>query len=238
MKFGPIIDRLLHPRARFYRHVLSLGYNCEVSFQFYRTFRFVESNVFAWVNTMTVDNLICALADIDRIGSEGWAFEGVMWRDVSTGIWFHGKTPMDVWTSGRYTQSDLDADRIELEGRVAHLKKKFLEVARDGRSKLFVFKYPPDETPDVNRVGKIHDVLVKLCEGPTDLLVVLEERMLPALKDADLPPGVLTASVSHYTPVKQATAVELSDVDGWRRIWKGFRPLRRIFKKKKFKFEN
>lgn len=223
-----------------YDHILSLGYNCEVSFHIYRMFGFVESNPFAWVNARSTENMIRALEDIDGIGKDGWTLAGVMWRDNRTNMLFHGKAPAETWLSGRFTQSDIDADRAELESRMSYLKKKFINMATGAGKLLFVFKYPPDESPTPDHIMAILNALKKICARPFELLMIFEEKMLRGVDLSVLPGNVHVETLLHYAPYRQATSIELSDAAGWKRIWDKYRPRKacRKKRKKKFKFED
>lgn len=122
--------------VRKYDHILSLGYNCEVSFQFFLKYHFVESSLFAWVNTETCQNLIHALKHLDLILSQGVREVQPMYLDIATGISFHGKTERD----GLETKEEI---KNELYSRIPHLRDKFIQTAQDGKKNLYIFKCPP-----------------------------------------------------------------------------------------------
>lgn len=122
--------------VRKYDHILSLGYNCEVSFQFFLKYHFVESSLFAWVNTENCQNLINALKHPDLILSQGVCEVPPMYSDIATGISFHGKTKRD----GLETKEEIEK---ELYSRISYLRDKFAQTARDGKKNLYIFKCPP-----------------------------------------------------------------------------------------------
>lgn len=55
--------------VRKYGHIISLGYNCEFSYQFYLYHKFVEASLFAWSNTININNLIYALDNFDKLAT-------------------------------------------------------------------------------------------------------------------------------------------------------------------------
>lgn len=218
-----------------YDHVISLGYNCEVSFQFFKKYKFVESSLFAWVNTETCQNLINALKHPDLLLSRGLREVEPMWLDIATGISFHGKTKRD----GLETTEEI---KQELISRIAYLKEKFFRTASDGKKNLYVFKYPPItpvaglDTADRlhSDINWLYEALKDIIKNDFDLLIILEKKTFPEISfDCG---NLFVRYVDFYTPADRVTSKPY-DKKSYDRIFSEFRPAFKLPKTKHFKFE-
>lgn len=216
-------------KTRKYDHVISLGYNCEVSFQFFKKYKFVESSLFAWANTETCRNLINALKNPDLLLSQGLREVEPMYADIATGISFHGKSTRD----GLETKEQIEQ---ELVSRINYLKEKFFRTASDGKKNLYIFKYPPPQTTqDISAdIHELYDTLKNITKNDFDLLVILEKKTFPQLS-FDIP-NLFIRRVDFYTPVDRVTSKPY-DKKSYGRIFSEFRPAFKLPKTKKFKFE-
>lgn len=122
--------------VRKYDHILSLGVQLRSVVSVFLKYHFVESSLFAWVNTENCQNLINALKHLDLILSQGVREVPPMYLDIATGISFHGKTERD----GLETKEEI---KNELYSRISHLRDKFIQTAQDGKKNLYIFKCPP-----------------------------------------------------------------------------------------------
>jgi len=215
-------------RRRSYTHILSLGSNCEVAFQFFKNYNFVESTLFAWT-VCSCDQLIHTLQNLDLIGSQKIVLlEHKMFLDCATGIQFHPK-------DNHVTPENEDAYRTELLGRLTYLKKKFVEVGKDGKSKLYVYKYMEPELSAVieSRVRKIYDALRQLNEDPFDFLLVLREEA-PQVQFSEK--KIFIRRVKQFAPGESVTDGPF-DRWGWCRLFSEFYPAVILKRTKHFKFE-
>lgn len=219
-----LLNNILNKKR--YGHVISLGYNCEVSFQFFLKYHFVESSLFAWVNAVDCNRLIMALQDLDVLTSKGFRKSGVMYEDIATGIFFHGKN-----------MGTEDAEKEELKNRVLHLKDKFLETAQDGKKNVYIFKYPSMKS-DAKKVHKeivlLYETLSKIIKNDFDLLIILEKDFCLDLK-FDIP-NLYIRRVDFFTPEERVTS-EPYDRKGFNKIFSEFNPNFKLPKTKRFKFE-
>lgn len=82
------LPRFCSGNVRHYGHIQSLGYNCEVSFQFFQQYKFVESGLFSWTNNTNISTLTRALKDFDKIGTGEWEAVPPMWKDLNSSVFF------------------------------------------------------------------------------------------------------------------------------------------------------
>ncbi len=214
-------------KKRKYGHIISLGYNCEVSFQFFLQYHFVESALFAWANTTNCRNVINVLKNPDILLSNGLEKVGVMFRDVASGILFHGKDDLN----------DLQKIEEELYSRIEYLKQKFFKTAVDGKKNLYIFKYP-SSCDDIQTVRKdildLYYILKQVVRNDFDLLIILESRMYSNIRfDID---KIFIRRVKFFTPVYRVTTPPY-DRKYFGKIFQEFCPDFELPKNKIFKFE-
>lgn len=211
-----------------YGHIISLGYNCEVSFQFFLKYHFVESSLFAWVNAVDCVHIINALENLSALISKGFKKAPPMYEDIATGIFFHAKE----------YQNDSEAEiQDELRNRILYLKDKFLKTANDGKKNLYIFKYPPVKRSEKLVRGdilKLYDTLSNMVSNDFDLLIILSYDMYPELT-FDVP-NIYVRRVRFFTP-ENAVTDKPYDKKHYGKIFSEFRPNFKLQKTKRFKFE-
>ncbi|NCB49140.1 MAG: hypothetical protein EOM53_00445 [Alphaproteobacteria bacterium] len=223
-------------QVRKYGHIISLGYNCEISFQFFLKYHFVESSLFAWVNCLNVDNLIYALSHLDKVCSGEIKNIKPMWKCENTGICFHGKTSMKIMINNLSAQI-LKEDKEELLSRVSYLKNKFIQTSSDGKKNLYIFKYPSKEESDITeKINLLYEKLDNLVENEFDLLIILENDFCSKIQENVFNPHIFIRRVDFFTKEEDVTSKE-NDFKHYKKIFKEFRPDFKQKKKKKFKFE-
>lgn len=234
-----LFNWLFHNNARRYGHVISLGYNCETSFQFFQHYHFVESSLFAWSNTINIDNVISALENPDTLCAGKVENCNPMWKCHNSGICFHGKAPAKIWNDNPSPEV-VKADKDELLSRIEHLKDKFIRTGRDGQKNLYIFKYPPVADTAENIIGKInrlYKILNRIVHNQFDLLIITERGFCPQLESLNTNPQIFVRRVNFFTP-EEAVTGKKNDRKHWKLIWQEFRPDFKLPKNKKFKFED
>ena len=134
-------EQPFHPK--YYGHINSLGFNCEVSYQFFQYFGFVESSLFAWASTGDLQNIIEALKNLNLIckGALEPPNQYIpLWKDLNTNVYFHGKAKHKIFKENRL--KEIAADKAELLERIEYLKTKFIRTAQDGKTNLYIYKCP------------------------------------------------------------------------------------------------
>lgn len=222
-----ILKLFRRTRRRLYGHIISLGYNCEVSFQFFKKYKFVESSLFAWVNTSNCDNLIYALNNLEKLMSMGFKKAFPMYVDIATGIYFHGK-------DGKEDSESIIID--ELTSRIMYLRDKFIKTAADGKKNLYIFKYPAhnfSQKKATEDITKLYNALTTLVKNKFDLLIISEKKNDINISSFD---NLFIRYVDFYTP-EEAVTTKPYDQKGYAKIFSEFCPDFKLEKKKKFKFE-
>lgn len=234
--------KLFRPNTRYYGHVISLGYNCEVAFEFFVHFKFVESSLFTWSYAYSLKDTLTALNHLDAVGSAGFAEPNPLWECKNTHIRFHAQL-RDYAKEGVHPEDPvvLAQDLAELAPRVNYLKEKLKRTAQDGKKNLYIVKIKSSSLTAQELAAQLRqlcDALHKLGPNEFDLLVVLEAAFLAELTEQDTKlPNLFIRRVNHFTPEECVTDLNSADTAGWKRLFNQFRPDFSLKRQKHFKFE-
>lgn len=124
-------------KEKFYDHIISLGYNCEIQFRFYKYFKFEETSLFNWSYINSIDDLIRTLNDLTLIGKQGYKLSSPLYTCKETNIKFHGKAK---WKKIKDSSELIDKDMKDLAERVNYLKEKFIKILQSDSKKLYIYK--------------------------------------------------------------------------------------------------
>lgn len=225
-------------RQKKFDQIVPLGYNCETAFRFYCKWGFLDASLFAWTSLSSINRLIEAISNPNRIGAGEMRFSqsSRMWTCRLTDICFHGRMKA-VPGQPPASQAEIDADLADLLGRISHLRAKFTEYATNGKSTLFVYKPRPEdvERHDFNsRLDDLEAAIAGIGSRNWKLLVVCER---PAAEKIHAGENRIVRSVRRYAPKNDVTNRKKGDPTGWNLIFTEFAPRKILPKKHKFKFE-
>lgn len=237
-----ILFNFFFKNVKKYGHVISLGYNCEVAYQFFKRYRFVESSLFAWTNTININKLIYAINNLDKLVSGKVENLKPMWKCFNTDIRFHGKAPMYIWTSGEEVDQEIiNQDKAELLSRVNYLKEKFIKTANDNKENLYIFKYliKNENKEEIKKnINDLYSTLEKIAKNKFDLLIIFEKDKIPKnFQEEFCDKNIYIRTVNFYAPENDVTG-KICDKKGWKKIFNEFRPNFKLKKTKYFKFED
>ena len=222
-------------KKRKYDHIVSLGNNCEFSFQFFTNYGFVDANMFSWVYVGDWEKMREAVADVDGIFSEGISGPDWMYICNKYDIKFHGRASnRELFDeNGKPVEAVVESDKAELRERVEHLKEKFKKVLNTDESKLYVLKDPKD----TDFVLRMKATLDKVVRNGYDFLVVVTRDELQRYEGL-VNEHIFVRAVEKFSPVAHVTSKKKADMRGWKKILREFGPSKiEKAKSKKFKFE-
>jgi len=238
----PLLRLRARLRARRFDHIVTFGYNCELSARFYQNFGFVDSTLFSWAGADYPAEMAYAIEHYEDI------FTGEttppsktfpMFRCRKTGVRAHGRAKLEVWTAAEPPPPEfVEAERAELVSRFGHLKEKTMGYLRDDKSVLAIVKLHPS----CCKPGKANEsvmcyvnALRKIGARNMTFLAICEEAGASAFVKPH--PEFELRTVAEYNPESNAADLKRGDSRGWRLIFEEFRP--RTMKKQahKFKFE-
>lgn len=223
------------------RHAIfvSLGYNCELAFRYFRHNGFVDSGLFQWGYSSSIDQLVYAIEHLDLLFTGEIRDPRPLYQCANTLILQHGKTSVDTGGSDAAPSLvEVEAGREELRGRMAYLKKKFVKTLRDGGA-LVAYKVRTSEYLDDSAEEKLNRLISALRNlGMKDATFLLVCEQACRVKTVDLDwPDAHIRFVKAFNPDNCVTDSELGDSVGWQLIFDEFRPLTVKKQKHKFKFE-
>ena len=230
------LDKILNRNVKYYDHYISLGYNCEFAYRFFKKYRFVESSLFTWANSINITNLINALANPNIIFANEPKMAGVMWRCIDSDIRFHGTEPYDMHLNpDKYLTEDYVLYKQELVQRINHLKEKFKLQISDDKYTLLTYNYltNDDKVDIINNIKKLKKTLEDAGARNFDLLIILQKSNYFICEDKD---NIYIRYVDSFAPENDVTT-ECYDKKSWNNILQEFKPNFKLKTTKKFKFE-
>jgi len=228
-----------HSRKKHHEMFVSLGYNCELAFRYFKWNGFVDSGLFQWGSSASIDQLVYAIEHLDELFSGVIRDPDPLYQCANTLIKQHGKSPMEMWGCNAAAAAiSLEADREDLRGRMAYLKKKFVKTLQNGQA-LIAYKVRTSEYLEATGEEKINHLLACLRNlGMKDatFLLVCEEACRGKHVKLDWPDAHVRY-VKSFNPDSCVTDASCGDQVGWQLIFDEFRP--RVIKQQrhKFKFE-
>lgn len=224
---------------KYHKTFVSLGYNCELAFRYNLSNGFVDSGLFQWAYSYSCDDLIFTLNHLDALFTGEILDPTPLYECANTHIRQHGKSPMGLWIEGGVgTPEQKEADKMELVGRMAHLKEKFIKTLREGAA-LVMYKMRSAEALAPNAAEKINEVLdslTKLGAKDFDFVLVLEDKCREKVKFNESE-QVYLRYVREFNPDDDVSNKKIGDLCGWKRIFNEFRPAQKKKNAHKFKFE-
>ncbi len=239
----PLLRLYARLRSRRFDHIVTLGYNCELSARFFQKFKFVDATLFSWASAEFPDEMAYAIEHYEDIFSGGISDPTrtyPLFLCEKTKVRAHGRSKMAVWTAEAPPPKDfVDAERAELVSRFEHLKKKTIGYLRDDKSVLCVLKLQPSccVPGKANESAQRYiDALRKVGARNMTFLVVCEQGKASAFTSPH--PEFELRTVAEYNPESHAADLKRGDSRGWSLIFEEFRP--KVMKKQthKFKFED
>lgn len=231
-----ILKRRCNEKKAF-QNIVSMGYNCEVSYRIRDRFGKVNSTVFSWCYVENRDDFLVSLdhleylADCDkRLRSNG------MFQCGDMGILLHTK----VNRSELFLESgEADAQKVheaisEMSERYRYLVKKLEKMFHNPRERtLYVLKMQPwEEDIEKNRkfLEDLYTKLDMLCNDNFAILIVLEKNLLNLKLASMNKPNLYFRFVENYA--NDMDTEKSGDIEGWHRIFDEFEliPKKRLIK--------
>lgn len=198
--------------------LISLGYNCEVSFRLEDYFGGLDSYLFSWSYEEDRELFLKALKNTDDVFSGNVSLrDDHMFADETYKIKFHPRYDI-LSKSGAYTQKNYDEALSELQSRIKHLKEKTKELFASGRKVIFLVKVQDfGEEKNIKYIKALSNVLKEVVISGNFLLVAVLEKKNITKKISELEDSILRIrTVKKFAPVKHTDI--WGDVKGWYKI--------------------
>lgn len=223
---------------RKFDRIVSLGFNCEVAFQFLKFYDFVEANLFTWTFVYETKDLLNALLHLDAFAVDFEPANAYMWKSKSFDISFHGRSELIP------TDEEIrNAEKEELISRAAHLKNKFKALSEERGKILFVYKVPLSDLEHVqdtvDTLGQIVESLRTLGIAQFKVLVIVTTgyytKYKAAVQKSNESDSLFIEHIEFHAPISTVTTGPY-DLNGWRSIWAKYVPSKRL-KRGRYKFD-
>lgn len=199
--------------------VVSLGYNCEVSFRIEDYFGNLNAMLFSWSYVLDRDKFPDILRKSSQIFSEGEILcEDHMVKCRWSELKFHPRYSV-LPKVGAFTEEQYKEAVQELHSRVNHLSNKFCELCKSEKRTLFVIKLEDKgNEANIRFLKAVKDALDGVYVSRNYVLAVVTLKAtvtseLSALQDNKL--RVFT--VKRFAPQKHTNI--MGDVKGWYRMF-------------------
>lgn len=195
--------------------IVSLGYNCEVSFRLENYFGSINAMPFSWSFVLEREKFPQALNDIDRLfADEVELLEDNMILCRNYNIKFHPRYDI-LLKDGFPTEESVRAAVEELRQRVSHLKNKWKELCSSQKKTVFLMKVQnKGEENNLKYIKEVYQVLQKKYLSGKFILVVLMEQEAVTEKIRSLESQKLKVkTLKRFAPKKHTDT--MGDVWGW-----------------------
>lgn len=198
--------------------IVSLGYNCEVSFRLENYFGSINAMPFSWSFVLEREKFPQTMDDIDRLfEDEVELLEDNMILCKNCNIKFHPRYDIllkDGCPTGESTRMAVE----ELQQRVSHLKAKWKELLVSQKKTVFLIKVQnKGEEDNLKYIQEVYQVLQKKYLSGKFILVVLMEQKAVTERIRNLQSEKLKVrTLKRFAPKKHTDT--MGDVWGWWRI--------------------
>lgn len=232
------------PAIKTYDHIISLGLNCEISYQIKMKFGTVESHLLSWAAVRS-KKLVDIINNPHIIYSD--EIEEMthvnMWKCLTTNVAFHGRRLASQLKNadGSRNMEEVAREKEEVISRVKHLCDKFESIGQSFNTKLYCLGLHPsfldctnDELADF--CMEVYYALVKKYNN-VSLLIIAESstRYLSALDNGI---NLYVRFISKFAPYNRATYPEFVDLNKGGEIFEEFRTRYISTRSKVYKFES
>lgn len=217
------------------KKIISLGMNCEISFQIERYVNEWYSSLFSWAFVVNDDDFLKAIKNIDDVFTNEVHFHLPtvdMFMDEKYNIAFHGRTPKGEFLSEDGSIIDMvkyNEALDELKHRLNHLKNKFKSDLHSSDEKIYIKKYLIE--PDIETWGgkerlillinQLYSYLEKETGGENYKLVVVLSKRDDVLEVTEIErERLFIRFVDHWAPYYDTR--NGADNESWKKIFEEF----------------
>lgn len=161
--------------------VVSLGYNCEVSFRIEDYFGIINSFPFSWVNWQDKELFLKSLNNLEVIlTGEIELLPWGMFKCKKYNIDFHSSNnKKHLFINGKPNDENVKEEIVNLKSKIKHLSNKFEELLKSEKNTLFVIKVRHDGANDIWFLKELYSNMSQRYESKKfTILAVFEEKYL------------------------------------------------------------
>lgn len=209
-------------------HVISLGYNCEVSFRVRDYFGVLNSVIYSWAYIENRDDLLRSLYNPEKLAaSDKELLPWGMFRSKEYGITFHPKYSQKelFHADGGENTEVVQLAKEEMVSRYTYLAKKLNGFFQDAdHTTLYVCKLYPwvtDEAENINFIEALYQTLSDVCIANNFVLcIVMQENNMTKAYQALQQSNLLIRTVKTFAT--DDNTEHGGDIAGWNNIFDEF----------------
>lgn len=206
--------------------VVSLGYNCEVSFRIKDYFNKISSYPYSWAYCCDKELFLKSFSNLDDLLTGDITFipASGMFKCEKYNINFHSsKHKEHLVTDGKPNEENVEKEIIALKEKTNYLTEKFKQLLESEKNTLFVIKIKHDEcNDDIKFVKEIYSKLLEKYKSKKFvLLVVLEEKYLTNELTKLESEHLKIRSVKYFA--RDSETLTGGDLVGWDSVFSGFK---------------
>lgn len=195
--------------------IMSLGYNCEISFRLENYFGSINAMPFSWSFVLEREKFSQTLADIDKLlAGEVELLDDNMILCKNYNIKFHPRYDV-LLRDGSPTEESTREAVAELKQRVSHLKDKWKKLISSDKESVFLMKVEnKGEETDLKYIQEVYQVLQeKYLSGKFTLVVLVEKKAATEKIRALESEKLKVRTLKCFAPKKHTDT--MGDVWGW-----------------------
>lgn len=218
-------------------HIISLGWNCEPSFQMKLHLGFVESFPFSWCGIYDHEVLLKVLNNKNIIFSgDIQEFPNVnMWLCKTANITFHAqrKAKDFIKFTGEELKQEKKKELEDLKNKINYLFTKLENIWASEKKQLYILTINKDNKNFLEFIKDLDNLLRDKTKNYSLLIILSKEQYSDSYKDND---HIFFRYINNFSPNNKVTDLNYCDLEGWKNIFNEFKP--NVIKKnnKKFKF--
>ena len=218
-------------------HIISLGWNCEPSFQMKLHLGFVESFPFSWCGIPEQEVLLKVLKNKNIIFSGDFQESPKvnMWLCKVSNINFHAQRKAKDFLkfTGEELKREKKKELEDLKNKISYLFTKLENVWESEKTQLYILTINKDNKNFIEFIKNLDNILKEKTKNYSLLIVLSNDQYSELYNDSD---HIFFRYVNNFSPADKVTDLNYCDLEGWGNIFNEFKP--NIIKhiNKKFKF--
>ena len=229
-----------------YKNIVLLGENCELAYQYVKNLGDPDSGLFNWsfvFDKTKLLNLICNPENIDN-STVNYRTNYAMIAFNDLGCSFHCKKNVTELTdkNGKPDLIEYKKEEKNLREKNRYLAKKLQKIYKSNNSKLFIYKaqlLSKENVDDyIEFLNKLSCVLNKKTKNYKILFIVTKEFYSIFHEHYKNDSYIYIRQVNNFTEIGDAVNNNVTDNEGWSRIFEEFCPNNIKKHSKVYKYEN
>jgi len=228
-----------------YEHMILLGENCELAFQYVNILGVPETSLFNWCFVFNKENLLNAINNPLIVTKNDVQYKDyAMIDDPTSGCRFHCT---NQWSYLQDKNGKPDILKYKNEEKILrekniYLANKLINIYKSSKLKLFIYKAQQltskNQDSYVSFLTNLNNILSTVTTNFNILFIVTKEHYNVFDKLFSKNNNIYIRMVNNFTEIGDAVNENISDNKNWTKIFNEFQPSKKLQHNKKYKYEN